>query len=1316
MKNVKFISFLIVLGFLLPISVISTSPAEKIQPIAGNTLYVGMTSTYKTIKGAVENSTNGDTIIVENGTYYESLEIDRSITLIGNSSTDCKIWHYSNRTNRFYDFSAAINISSNWVNISGFKITAAGNFTHGICVKSSVSNSNITQNIISTIGRQCLGIMFYYSGINNTIKDNIIHTTNSYGFGIYIYNSDKNAIKNNDIITEDQFADGILIGDSDANIIQSNQVQNQHSSAVGIELNSFSLNNILTNNNITGPGFYGIRLTSSSDNELRANNVIGRGDDGIQLEANSNNNNISFNMIKDNSMNGINIYNSQLNNIYNNELENNLRKALYISGSMNNNIFNNNVITKVFQGFGIQLDLGSTNNILRNNTINTDGNLGLGIFITQGSNSNSIIENKINTSGQSSYGIQIDNSDKNLIEGCHIVTSNITSPGFYLDGKTALIINSTITTSASSNDLVVVNDANMTVINCLFSKVVATTGVVQVKNHLDIQVYYEDATTTIEDADVKITDNNITIYSSPGYGGTDLKTAADGKLENIVIPDRWYFYQNSAKENITNISVMKIIDKSWEETKTNVNMSLSHTETFISEDIRKPPIPSNLIITRIYPKNDLNISWDDTVDTVKYTVWAIKDFAWSILSNVTPPKNWIIDKDLQDNLTHYYRIESWDAVGFSSGLSGTKDFFLEDITPPMVPMNLKVVPVLGDDALNISWDSNSDDTIKYELWWDDPTARDLRSWEIFKNIQYPNNYYIFRDDKLKNGTPYNFRIRAWDKVGLPSNFTNPINAVHRDYIAPSAPMNLMANAVSDTKIQLNWQPSPDPDVIKYFIYSTQPAGTYLGPYYYKGQANQTTYTVTGLLENVDYYFVVRAVDEANNTSPNSLWVNISTKAIPPQIPDVDQLPEYYNINTINVTGKSDIGTKIVIYNFQQKLTVEGTTNASGGFKIQVELDDGLNSLKVGAYDQANVFSGFSKVQNVTVDIEPPLAVAGDNIAANLGSFITLDGSGSLDNYGIASFDWTFNYNNSNKHLGGEVVLFEFNLQGNYRIILTVTDLAGNQDDDFLWVNITTPLKIGPKVKSTDPVNNSIDVPIDKVISIEFDMTMDIESVENSLLFIPQIDHVSTWSQDHKILFLAFQGGLSYNTNYTILFGPVKSKDGGILQNGSYLFKFRTVKAPVIPKLTITEPLENAVVEPGETITVSGSSVGITENSEVTVTIKDKKSIGRIKSDGTWSVEIKVPYDEGKYNLTVSAGDVKKTIEITVQYPEQPPEDDDDEKEDLGLFGFGPGIDNLIIGLIIVFIIAIVIIIAVAKTRSKRYDKDEQIFFEEETEE
>ncbi|HDN50490.1 MAG TPA: hypothetical protein ENG06_01795, partial [Thermoplasmatales archaeon] len=92
------------------------------------------------IQDAVDNASNGDTIYVWNGTYHENVEVNKTVSIIGNGSQNCIVQAADSNKPAFH-------INADWVNISGFSITGASNScgigTHPRAVHGNFSENNI---------------------------------------------------------------------------------------------------------------------------------------------------------------------------------------------------------------------------------------------------------------------------------------------------------------------------------------------------------------------------------------------------------------------------------------------------------------------------------------------------------------------------------------------------------------------------------------------------------------------------------------------------------------------------------------------------------------------------------------------------------------------------------------------------------------------------------------------------------------------------------------------------------------------------------------------------------------------------------------------------------------------------------------------------------------------------------------------------------------------------------------------------------------------------------------------------------------------
>ncbi|RJS71737.1 hypothetical protein CW714_05295, partial [Methanophagales archaeon] len=310
---------------------------------------------YEKIQWAVDHASAGDTIIVRDGIYYESITVSKQLTIKSeNGPANCIV----NGTG-----SDVFTLEADGIRIEGFTITGGG---HGIYIRSN-KNTIINNNICSN---DDAGI---YLSNNNSISENNISNND---VGIYLLYSNKNSISENDISSNN---DGICLKNSN--------------------------NNIISENNISSNNYDGIYLWDSNENMIRKNKFI---NDGIYVR-------YSYgNIVENNTVNGkplfylegesdefidnagqvilvkcknITVMNSELTNtnvgielwqsdnclISNNNISNNWGISIYEGGislyESNNNIISENNISSN-NWFGISLWYSSDNIIYMNNFIN----------------------------------------------------------------------------------------------------------------------------------------------------------------------------------------------------------------------------------------------------------------------------------------------------------------------------------------------------------------------------------------------------------------------------------------------------------------------------------------------------------------------------------------------------------------------------------------------------------------------------------------------------------------------------------------------------------------------------------------------------------------------------------------------------------------------------------------------------------------------------------------------------------------------------------------------------------------------------------
>ncbi|MDW7774823.1 MAG: NosD domain-containing protein [Methanosarcinales archaeon] len=417
---------------------------------------------YTTIQAAINNALDNDTILVNSSTYYENVEVNKSVILQGQDTGSGAPVVDGNGSGN------AITINADGVTIEQFYLINCSYWlSAGIKVN---SDNNIIKN--NTASENYFGINVFYSNNNSLINNNIFSNT----YGVSLDDSINNSLNANNVSFN--LLSGIILKNSNDNQLIGNAISDNE---FGIDL-FYSTNNGLQNNNVSSNGYHGIHLEHSGSNILSNNTMTGNLYN-FMLEGDSDsefNNQIdTTNLVNDqtiyyiknatdtvfsssdigtifcincinitienmnlsNNGAGIFFYNttqSKVNNV--NTSNNSIGIALHSSSS--NTINTNNVN---LNEYGIVIISGN-NNTLNNNIASYNSYWGIGI----GYCNNNILKNNyaseneigfllyfsdnttfINNTANSNYcGIYLDSSSNNIVYNNNIKSNNYV--GFYL--------------------------------------------------------------------------------------------------------------------------------------------------------------------------------------------------------------------------------------------------------------------------------------------------------------------------------------------------------------------------------------------------------------------------------------------------------------------------------------------------------------------------------------------------------------------------------------------------------------------------------------------------------------------------------------------------------------------------------------------------------------------------------------------------------------------------------------------------------------------------------------------------------------------
>jgi hypothetical protein len=191
----------------------------------------------------------------------------------------------------------------------------------------------------------------------------------------------------------------------------------------------------------------------------------------------------------------------------------------------------------------------------------------------------------------------------------------------------------------------------------------------------------------------------------------------------------------------------------------------------------------------------------------------------------------------------------------------------------------------------------------------------------------------------------------------------------------------------------------------------------------------------------------------------------------------EQMTELYLDNTPPTADTTGFGETAITYlNYALALiTIDSSDGGSGVQTVSYGVDDNTCPQKYTTAITANVagegehrvyYRAIDNVGNVAfvkfawifLDTQAPTAEAGVDQKVNLGSDVDFDGTGSSDNSGgsgIVNYTWSFTYEDDIAILYGPQPQFRFETRGDYEVVLSVRDRAGNTNTDTM--RVTFPL-------------------------------------------------------------------------------------------------------------------------------------------------------------------------------------------------------------------------------------------------------------------
>ncbi len=483
----------------------------------------------------------------------------------------------------------------------------------------------------------------------------------------------------------------------------------------------------------------------------------------------------------------------------------------------------------------------------------------------------------------------------------------------------------------------------------------------------------------------------------------------------------------------------------------------------------RPGIPILKDPGEVDTDGNYTLSWNVTARTIRYVLEENNNTNFESPTELYNGSELNFDIYNRTNDTYYYRVKAYNEK-YQSAWSNIVDINVD--WPPDIPKNLQISTYPPGNTLNISWDLNLVDTEHYDLEFKNETMGD---WESPDPVLHPG--FTYNHTGLNDGETYNYRIRARDHRGQPSNYSAIVSGNPWDSIPPKPPTGLKVISTTHNSTTLTWNPNTEDDLEGYNIYKSEKQnpknwGESIG----RISKSTEEYFDTGLDEETTYYYVITAFDEVPNESGFSN-LGQGTTGLGPYGPIINnsvddfEIPEDTINNSINLNHWfKDINNDLLFFKCTGQDHLNVTIHQNNGTVTlkPVKNWNGKETLIFFAND-----SVYNISDNVTITVTPvndppgPAVILEPENGLEVENETGINFSGICDDVDLIygdklTFKW---YSNISGKFGEGKNLTNILLPpGNHQIRLEVSDIAGEKSIANIKITITPTPKFDFKLQ------------------------------------------------------------------------------------------------------------------------------------------------------------------------------------------------------------------------------------------------------------